>query len=82
VGAPGQTLAWLVQAVGEIARVDEDELVTSPEQIAAARLPFVTRYVAGIYTPPEGGQQHVVLEADALMADLVEGLREKDGEDG
>lgn len=82
VGAPGQTLAWLVQAVGDIARVGEDELVTAPEQIAAARLPFVTRYVAGIYTPPAGGQQHVVLEADALMADLVEGLREKDGEDG
>ncbi|HKV83029.1 MAG TPA: chemotaxis protein CheW [Ktedonobacterales bacterium] len=82
VGAPGQTLAWLVQAVGDIARVTEDELVTSPEQIAAARLPFVSRYVAGIYAPPQGGQQHVALDADALMADLVEGLREKDGENG
>lgn len=78
----GTTLACVVQAVGDVARITAQEIASSPERITAARLPFVDRYVAGIYAASPGDQPHVVLNIGQLLTDLVEALREKDGGHG
>lgn len=75
-------LGWVVQAVGDIARIVPEEIVTEPEQIADARLPFVARYVRGIYTPPQSDQRHIVLNVQRLMGDLVAAMREKEHDRG
>lgn len=76
------SLCWVVQAVGDIARILPEEIVTAPEQIADARLPFVARYVRGVYAPDNSDQRHVVLNVQRLMSDLVDAMREKDNDRG
>lgn len=78
VSGPDCALGWVVQAVGDIARIPSEDILTAPEQVADARLPFVARYVRGIYAPPDTDQRHVVLNVQRLLADLVDAMREKD----
>lgn len=78
VSGPDCSLGWVVQAVGDIARIPPEDILTAPEQVADARLPFVARYVRGIYAPPDTDQRHVVLNVQRLLADLVDAMREKD----
>ena len=82
VSGPECSLGWVVQAVGDIARIPPEDIVTAPEQIADARLPFVARFVRGIYAPPETNQRHVVLNVQRLQAELVDAMRERDNPHG
>ena len=78
VGSDECSLGWVVQAVGDIAPIAEHDIATAPDVIDAARLPFVSRYVVGIYAPPDGDQRHVVLNMKTLLTDLVDAMREKE----
>lgn len=82
VGDDERSLGWVVQAVGDIVRIDEHDIVTTPDAIAAAQLSFTSRYVAGMYTPPESDQRHVILNMEPLLEDLVSALREKESDRG
>lgn len=81
VGSEDRCLAWAVESVGDIALVQDDELRTPGEPLLRD-LPFARRYVAGMYTP-HANTAHtahtdtahvVVLDAEALLADLLEAL--------
>lgn len=73
VGREDRCLAWAVESVGDIALVQDDEL-REPDERLLQSVPFTRRYVTGMYTP-NGSQAHVVvLDAEALLADLFDAL--------
>lgn len=82
VGAQDRCLAWVVDAVGEIANAPEESLhaVTETDWLAPdppmAGMPILPRYIAGVYTGPTTGQDYVVLRADAVLDDLLTALAE------
>ena len=82
VGAQDRCLAWVVDAVGEIANAPDESLqvVTESSGLAPdsplAGTPILPRYIAGVYTGPTTGQDCVVLRADALLDDLLIALAE------
>ena len=73
VGSEERCLAWAVESVGDIALVQDDEL-HEPDESLLRGVPFARRYVAGMYTPHSAPAHAVVLDAEALLADLLGAL--------
>lgn len=79
VGNGERCLAWIVEAVGDIALAHEGELRSLAGHISHD-LPVAHRYIASIYVPRETSAQIVVLDAEALLTDLLQAL--EDGNEG
>ena len=75
VGDGEHTLGWAVERVGAITLVRDDEILRDPPLTAS----IADRYYAGLYTPADGGQRHIILHARHLLDDLLLALEERDG---
>jgi chemotaxis signal transduction protein len=79
VGSGERSLAWAVQAVGDIVRAPEDALqMAHPAVPPALRVP--ERYLAGYYALADVEPLVVMLRAEVLLADLLSALEEGSGE--
>jgi purine-binding chemotaxis protein CheW len=80
VGDEKRSLGWAVTAVGDIARVRDEELRAVVAEMPEG-LPLRPQYIEGVYTPSEGESRYFVLRADAVMDELLRGLEESDERD-
>lgn len=76
VGDGPRSLALVVDALGAIALVQDDEIVTAPASFPTA-LPFGASYVAGVYTAVSG-RHFVVLRVGQLLDDLISALEQQE----
>lgn len=72
VGTEGRCLAWLVDAVGEIANAPDGAILPAPEVGGVVR----PRYVAGTYHDAATERDYALVRADALLDDLLSALEE------
>lgn len=82
VGDETRSLAWAVSGVGDIAVVQEADLLTPGDVASRVTLPFDERYVSGLYIPGDDAGRYVVLQADRLLDDLLAALEERDDHNG
>jgi len=75
VGDGVRSLALVVDALGAIARVQEEEIARAPAS-SPAPLPFDPRYVAGVYTPVGAAHHFVVVQMSTLLDDLLTALEQ------
>jgi chemotaxis signal transduction protein len=75
VGDGARSLALVVDALGAIARAQDDEIAHAPTSFPAP-LPFAARYVAGVYTPVDDQRHFVVLQITTLLDDLLDALEQ------
>lgn len=73
VGSADRCLAWAVESVGDIAMVQDAELL-EVDASDLPNLPFERRYVAHRYTPVGSATPIFVLDAEALLTDLLDAL--------
>lgn len=79
IGTEDRCLAWMVDAVGEIANAQDEDMLPESE-VAAAAGPIAPQYVLGVYRDGPEGEACVTLRAEALLDDLLAALEE--GGDG
>lgn len=79
VGSGERCLSWVVEAVGDIALAQDGEL-HSLAGYALQDVPIARRYISRVYVPRETGAQIVVLDAEAVLTDLLKAL--EDGKEG
>ncbi|MGH2517727.1 MAG: chemotaxis protein CheW [Ktedonobacterales bacterium] len=77
VGNEDRCLAWAVDSIGDIALVQDAEL-RDLDGNALRGLPFARRYVTQLYSPHDAPGDTFVLNAEALLADLLDALAEED----
>jgi chemotaxis signal transduction protein len=86
VGTGEQTLAWLVTEVGAIATARDDELLPPGEPggaDGAGETPPIARpYLTGWLVASGSGRRHAVIEAEALLNDLLRALERRAGAHG
>lgn len=78
VGSETRCLAWMVEAVGEIAHA-QDEHISQPAEADGIARQIVPRYVAGIYRDADASgaaRETVLLRAETLLDDLLVALEE------
>jgi len=78
VGTGERSLAFVVDSYSGTPTGHGHELDTSAQMLVRTGLPFVARYVAGIYAPADTDRRYAVLEADHLLSDLIAALEEAD----
>lgn len=78
VGSGERCLAWVVEAVGDIALVQDGELHSLAEH-TPHDLPIAPRYILGYYASRETRAHAVILDAEALLTDLLEALADGNG---
>lgn len=82
IGTEDQCLAWMVDAVGEIANAQDEDMLPASE-VAAVAGPIAPHYVLGVYRGGPEGEAYVTLRAEALLDDLLAALEEGgDGREG
>lgn len=86
VGTGERTLAWLVTEVGAIATARDDEVLSPGEpgeaNGAGATPPIARPYLAGWLVASGSGRRHAVIEAEALLNDLLRALERRAGAHG
>lgn len=86
VGTGERTLAWLVTEVGAIATARDDELLPAGgpgEADGAGGAPPIARpYLTGWLVVSGTGRRHAVIDAEALLNDLLRALERRAGAHG